>query len=112
MLTRAANALIAAADRSAVTTGLSDDPATVAALTSAPASSNPRSDGLIGAASTRISTWFGSGGGVCTWTIESSSLASGVTNERNSSPVSGLATVIQEPPCKRSTQQGEATTPD
>ena len=53
---RPATALNAAGGMVAVTTGLSGGPETVAVDRSAPARRRPRSDGLIGAASTLMST--------------------------------------------------------
>src|SRR5271165_7675083 len=59
--TRLARALIAAAGMLAVTTGLSMGPETFAVPISAPANRSPRSEGLMGDASIRISTSLGWG---------------------------------------------------
>ena len=59
--TRADRARTAPSESGAVTMGRSGVPSIVEALMSAPANNSPRSDGLIGAASTRISTWLGPG---------------------------------------------------
>src|SRR5437764_637494 len=73
----------------AVTTGRSGVPVTVAVIMSALATSRPRSDGLIGDASTRTNTSSAPGAGTGTSCSESSSSPPDVTNERNSRAVSG-----------------------
>ena len=78
----------------AVTTGRSDVPATVAVVMSAVATSKPRSDGLIGDASTWTNTWLAAGVGTGTSCSESSSTPCDVTNERSSSARSGKSAVI------------------
>ena len=61
---------------------------------SAPAVSRPRSDGLIGEASTRTNTSLAAGVGTGTSCSESSSVPCDVTNERSSSAVSGKSVVM------------------
>src|ERR1700729_454710 len=72
--TRARTARIAASGNGAVTTGRSAGPLATAALTSAPASSRPQSDGLIGAASTRTTTSPDPGSGTSTVSRNSSTI--------------------------------------
>ena len=64
---RPAMAFIAASGTRAVTTGRSAVPEDLAVLMSAAPNSRPRSDGFIGAASTRTSTSSGSGSGIGRW---------------------------------------------
>src|ERR1700758_3663769 len=73
----------------AVTTGRSGVPATFAVVMSALAMRRPKSDGLIGEASTRTNTSLAPGFGTGTSCSESSSVPPDVTNERNSRAVSG-----------------------
>src|SRR6516165_5933230 len=73
----------------AVTMGRSGVPATVAVFMSALAMRRPRSDGLIGEASTRTNTSLAPGVGTGTSSSESSSLPPDVTNERSARAVSG-----------------------
>src|SRR5271156_1256391 len=61
--TRAESPPTAPAPNDAVTMGRSGVPATVAVVMSAPAIRTPRSDGLIGEASTRTNTSLAAGGG-------------------------------------------------
>ena len=70
---RPAMAFIAPAATGAVITGRALLPAALAWLMSAAPKSRPRSDGLMGDASTRTSTWAGVSGGSSTSTSESSS---------------------------------------
>ncbi|MDT5081017.1 MAG: hypothetical protein QOJ80_5654 [Mycobacterium sp.] len=81
------------APNDAVTTGRSGGPATVAVVMSAEATSRPRSEGLIGEASTRTKTSLVAGVGTATSRRESSSVPSDVTNERSSRAVSGKSAV-------------------
>src|SRR6476620_1956246 len=82
--TRAESPASAPGPIGAVTVGRSGVPATVAADMSAPAISTPRSDGLIGDASTRTSTSLAAGTGTGASRSESSSVPSDVTNDRSS----------------------------
>src|ERR1700683_1530025 len=68
-----------------------------AEATSAPASSRPRSDGLIGAASTRTSTSPGARDRKGTSANESSSVPCSVTSERSSSERVGSGSVTVDP---------------
>ena len=70
----------------AVTTGFVGVPDAFAVLMSAAPSSRPRSDGLIGDASTRTTTSSGFGSGVGVFTSVSSSVPSFFTVERSCSP--------------------------
>ena len=81
----------------AVTTGRSGVPATVASDMSAVATRRPRSEGLIGAASTRTNTSLCPGIGTATSCSESSRLPAEVTSERSSSAVSGKAAAMAVP---------------
>src|SRR3984885_10347779 len=83
--TRADSASNTFAPDGAVTIGRSGVPATVAVVMSTPGTRTPRSDGLIGAASTRPNTSFAAGFGTGTSCRESSSVPCDVTNEHNSS---------------------------
>ncbi len=78
----------------AVTMGRSGVPATVAVVMSAPAMSSPRSDGLIGEASTRTNTSLAPGVGTGTSCKESSSVPCDVTNDRSSKAFSGKSAVM------------------
>ena len=93
--TLASIARIAAGGSGAMITGRSGVPVATAAVTSAPASSRPRSDGLIGAASTRISTSVGPGTGTSTVSRNNSTFWSSVTSERSCSADAGV--VIKDP---------------
>ena len=84
---------------SAVMTGCSGVPDALAVLRSAPASSRPRSDGLMGAASTRISTSSGPGSGTSTVASDNSSRPSAVTNDRSCCPVAHTA--LPSASCRR-----------
>lgn len=96
--TRAARPASAPSRSGAVTTGRSGVPATVAADMSAAAGiSRPRSDGLIGAASTRTTTSSGPGAGTSTSCSDNSSVPSGVTSDHSSSAVFGRASVMVYP---------------
>src|SRR5215472_4216084 len=74
MPTRPAMRRITASGSGIVTTGLSDGPTIVALRTSALANRMPRSDGLIGAASTLMSTSVGPGVGTSTLASDSSTV--------------------------------------
>ena len=78
----------------AVTVGRSGVPVTVAVVISAPGMSTPKSDGLIGEASTRTNTSLVAGVGTGTSLSESSSVPREVTVERSSSAVSGNSVVM------------------
>ena len=91
---RAESAPRAASEIGAVTTGRSGVPATVAVLMSALAVRRPKSDGLIGEASTRTSTSLAPGVGTGTSCSESSSVPSELTNERNSNASPGKSAVM------------------
>ena len=95
--TRAESPFSTASFNVAVMTGRSDVPATVAVAMSAPAMRTPRSDGLIGEASTRTSTSLAAGEGTGTSCSESSSVPRDVTNERSSSALSGKSAVMGVP---------------
>src|SRR5438874_2361945 len=71
----------------AVTTGLSGVPEIFAVARSAPPNISPRSEGLIGDASTRTTTSSDFGSGIGTLVSESSTMPSFVTVERNCSPI-------------------------
>src|SRR5271154_2098704 len=92
--TRAESPASARSPNDAVTTGRSGVPATVAVVMSAPGMSTPKSDGLIGEASTRTNTSLAAGVGTGTSCSESSSVPCDVTNERNSSALSGKSAVM------------------
>ena len=81
----------------AVTTGRSDVPSTDAVSKSAPASNRPKSDGLIGAASTRTRISPELRGGRGTSANESSSVPCSVTSERSSSELIGSGSVTVGP---------------
>ena len=91
---RAAIARIAGGGTSAVTTGSSAVPDARAVVMSAPPNRSPRSEGLIGDASTRTSTSSGPGSGVGTRVRLSSRVASLRTVERSWRKVSGLLMAI------------------
>ena len=78
---------------SAVTTGRSGVPEAFAVLMSAPPSNSPRSDGLMGDASTRTITSSGFGSGIGTSTSESSRRPSFFTVERSCSPVRAVVVI-------------------
>jgi hypothetical protein len=65
------------------------DPVEVAWVRSAPPISRPRSEGLIGAASTRMTTSSSAGVGIGTSTSERSSVPAPVTRERSCKPEAG-----------------------
>src|SRR2546425_5066735 len=71
----------------AVTIGLSRAPETFAVDMSAPPNISPRSEGLMGDASTRTTTSSGFGSGIGTLVSESSRMPSFLTVDRNWSPV-------------------------
>ena len=71
----------------AVTTGVSLVPETFAVDMSAGPIRSPRSDGLIGVASTRTTTSSSAGSGVGTFTSDSSSSPLFLSSERSCSPV-------------------------
>ena len=85
--TRPAMALISFSGMLAVTTELSAEPDTRAVLMSAAPKRSPRSEGLIGAASTRTTTSSGPGPGVGTRRRESSSVPVDFTRDRSCSPL-------------------------
>jgi len=85
--TLAAAARIAPGLSGAVTTGRSAVPPAVAWVTSAPAKSSPRSEGLMGAASTRTTTWCGAGVGTATSSSDNVTVSDAVTSERSCSAV-------------------------
>src|SRR4029077_8704272 len=78
---------------SAVTTGRSGVPEAFVVLMSAPPSKSPRSDGLMGDASTRTTTSSGFGSGIGTSTSESSRRPSFFTVERSCSPVRAVVVI-------------------
>src|SRR5271156_2599086 len=92
--TRAESARSVSFVSDAVITGRSGVPATCAVVMSAPARRSPKSDGLMGEASTRTNTWLAEGTGVGTSCSDSSSMPCDVTNERSSSALSGKSAVI------------------
>jgi len=91
---RAESPARAPAPNDAVTTGRSGAPSTVAVVISAPGMRTPKSDGLIGAASTRTNTSLGPGVGTGTSSSESSSVPCDVTVERSANALSGKPAVI------------------
>ena len=92
---RALRARMAAAGSGTVTTGPVGRAAATAAVTSAPASSRPRSEGLIGAASTRTSTSSGPGAGTSTVSRDSSTVWSGLTSDCSCRAVAGISAGIR-----------------
>jgi hypothetical protein len=78
----------------AVMTGRSGVPATFAVVMSAPARRSPKSDGLMGEASTRTNTSLAVRTGIGTSYSDSSSVPCDVTNERSSSALSGKSAVM------------------
>ena len=82
------------APNEAVTMGRAGVPATVAVVMSAPGMRTPKSEGLIGEASTRTNTSLAPGVGTGTSTNESSRVPFDVTNERSSSAFSGNSAVM------------------
>ncbi len=88
--TRPAMAFMSPSGTLAVTTGRSAVPDCRAVLMSAAPNSSPRSEGLIGAASTRISTSSGPGSGTGTLTSESSSSPLLFMSERSCSATSAF----------------------
>ena len=80
---RPAMAFISFSGIGAVTTGLTPLPEYLAVLMSAAPNNNPRSDGLMGAASMRTSTSSGAGSGIATLASESSSSPLLRTSERS-----------------------------
>src|SRR5271169_5374861 len=92
--TRAESARSVSFVSDAVITGRSGVPATCAVVMSAPARRSPKSDGLMGEASTRTNTWLTEGTGVGTSCSDSSSMPCDVTNERSSSALTGKSAVI------------------
>src|ERR1700704_4222975 len=97
---RAERPASAPAPNDAVTTGRSGVPATVAVVMSAPAIRTPKSDGLIGEASTRTNTSLVAGVGTGTLCNERSSVPCDVTVERSSSALSGKPAVMSNPRCQ------------
>ena len=93
--TRPAMAFMIPAGMLAVTTGRSAVPVCRAVLMSAAPNSSPRSDGLIGVASTRIRTSSGPGCVTGTSIIESSSSPLRFTSERICSEVFGTLVVMR-----------------
>ena len=91
---RAESPARAPAPNDAVTMGRSGVPSTVAVVMSAPGMRTPKSDGLIGEASTRTNTSLVEGVGTGTSCRESSSVPCDVTVERSSSALSGKIAVI------------------
>src|SRR5215475_14789774 len=85
---RAPSMVIAPGGTWAVTLALSPLPEALAALMSAGPSSRPRSDGLIGVASTLITTWSSPGSGTGTLISDSSSSPLFLISERSSRAVS------------------------
>ncbi len=94
---RAAAARAAAAGSGTVTTGRSVVPPTAARVRSAPANSSPRSDGLMGAASTRTTTSSGPGAGTSASTSDSSTVCALVSIVRSCSPVPGTSLDTLDP---------------
>ena len=92
--TRAESPPSAPAPNDAVTVGRSWVPATVAVVMSAPARRSPKSDGLIGEASTRTNTSLAPGVGTGTGCKESCSVPCDVTNDLNSSAFSGKSALM------------------
>ena len=93
---RVAIDFISPAGMLAVTIGRSAVPAWRAVLMSAAPNNNPRSDGLIGAASTRTTTSSGPGCGTGTSASDSSSSPLLLTSDRSCSPVSIASDDIQD----------------
>ena len=87
---RPAIARISLSGTFAVTTGRSALPDAVAVLMSAAPNSRPMSDGLIGDASTRITTSSGAGSGTGVSTSDSSSSPLRLIVERNCRPLRAL----------------------
>ena len=92
--TLAASTRMTGSAMAAVTVGSSADPLATASETSAIASSSARSDGLIGAASTRTSTSRSPGLGVSTVSSESRSSPSVVTTLRSWRMVAGISGMV------------------
>ena len=88
--TRPAIARITLGVIGAVTVEDCPEPSNDAAAMSAPPNSSPRSDGLIGAASTRTSTSFSAGAGTSTVCSDRCSMPSASTRERNWAAVAGI----------------------
>ena len=88
----------AAADTGAVTFTPSPLPLDVAFVRSAGPVSRPRSDGLIGVASTLTTTWSGPGSGTSTRASDSSSRPSVEIRERSCSPDSFVASLMSDLP--------------
>ena len=95
--TLGARARIAAGERVAVRTGCPGRPEEAAVAMSAPANSRPRSEGLIGAASTRTITSSGAGSGTGTSSRDICTVPCAVTSVRSSRPVPGLLVVMTVP---------------
>src|SRR2546430_8899162 len=93
---RAAIIRSAASGIFAVTTGVSGLPETLAVDMSAGPIRSPRSDGLIGVASTRTTTSSSAGSGVGTSTSDSSSSPLFLSSERSCSPL--LSSLMVRPP--------------
>ena len=83
---RAASVLMAWGGMAAMRIGRAAVPPDLSVETSAGPIRTPRSEGLIGDASTRTSTSSGPGSGIGTSASESSSVPSARTSERNSNP--------------------------
>ena len=92
--TLAASGLMAVSGIGAVTIGSSVEPPLTAAETSAIASNVNRSEGLIGAASTRTSTSSSPGRGVSTLANHSCSSPSAVTKLWSRSMVAGISLTV------------------
>src|SRR5271169_4800274 len=90
--TRAESPPSAPAPNDVVTMGRAGVPAPVAVVMSAPAMSTPKSDGLIGEASTRTNSSLAAGVVTGTSCSESSSVPCDVTNERSSNALCGKST--------------------
>src|SRR5450759_3437176 len=96
---RPAMAFIAASGTFAVTTGASFVPDALAVDISAAPTRSPRSDGLIGEASTRTTTSSGPGSGIGICTSDSSSSPLFLINERSCSPVLWSTLILNLPFC-------------
>src|SRR6266436_2685256 len=94
---RAAMAFMPASGTFAVTTGKSLVPDALAVVMSAAPTKRPRSDGLIGEASTRTTTSSGPGSGVGTSTSDISSSPLFFISERSCSPVLVSALILNLP---------------
>src|SRR4051812_10039214 len=109
---RAARKGRAACETLALTRVLSPLPDVVAAAMSAGPSSRPRSDGLIGVASTFTTTWSGPGSGTSTLASDSSSSPLFLIRERSCRPVVIVSLLGSSPPGDPRGRDGEQQTVD